>query len=73
MKAVLPAVVPELGYDDLEIREGGHASVAFAQMIAPETQESERRRLRQALLDYCRRDTEAMVRIIDALRRESSV
>jgi len=67
MKAVLPAVVPELGYDDLEIREGGHASVAFARMISPETEESERRRLRQALLDYCRRDTEAMVRIIDAL------
>jgi hypothetical protein len=67
MKAVLPAVVPELGYDDLEIQEGGHASVAFAQMISPETEESERRRLRQALLDYCRRDTEAMVRVIDAL------
>lgn len=68
MKAVLPAVVPELGYGDLEIQEGAHASVAFAQMIASETQKSERRRLRQALLDYCRRDTEAMVRIFDALR-----
>ncbi len=68
MKAVLPAVVPELGYDDLEIREGGHASVAFAHMIAPETEESERARLGQALLDYCWRDTEAMVRILDALR-----
>ena len=73
MKAVLPAVVPELGYDDLEIQQGGHASVAFACMISPETEESERRRLRQALLDYCRRDTEAMVRIIDALRGESSI
>jgi hypothetical protein len=72
MKAVLPAVVPELGYDDLEIREGGHASVAFARMISPGTEESERRRLRQALLDYCRRDTEAMVRVIDALCREGT-
>jgi hypothetical protein len=67
MKAVLPAVVPELGYDDLEIQEGGHASVAFARMISSETEESERRRLRQALLDYCRRDTEAMVRVLDVL------
>lgn len=69
MKSVLPAVVPELGYGDLEIQEGTHASVAFAQMIAPETQESERQQLRQALLDYCQRDTEAMVRIYDALLR----
>ena len=67
MKAVLPAVVPDLGYDDLEIQGGGHASVAFAQMIAPETENCQRERLRQALLDYCRRDTEAMVRVIDAL------
>jgi len=67
VKAVLPAVVPELGYDDLEIQEGGHASVAFARMISPETEESERARLGQALLDYCRRDTEAMVRVFDAL------
>jgi len=73
MKAVLPAVVPDLGYDDLEIQEGGHASVAFARMISPETGESERRRLRHALLDYCRRDTEAMVRVIDALCGESSI
>jgi len=73
MKAILPAVVPDLGYDDLEIHEGAHASAAFAQMIAPETEETERQHLRQALLDYCRRDTEAMVRIIDALRGESSI
>ena len=71
IKAVLPALVPELGYDDLEIQEGGHASVAFAQMIAPETEGAERERLRQALLAYCRRDTEAMVRIFDALRAAS--
>jgi hypothetical protein len=73
MKAVLPAVVPELGYGDLQIRDGSQASVAFASMISPETGEAERMRLRQALLDYCQRDTEAMVRIIDALRLGSSV
>jgi hypothetical protein len=73
MKAILPAVVPDLGYDDLEIHEGAHASAAFARMIAPETEETERQHLRQALLDYCRRDTEAMVRVIDALRGESSI
>jgi len=71
IKAVLPALVPELGYDDLEIQEGGHASVAFAHMIALETEGAERERLRHALLEYCRRDTEAMVRIFDALGEAS--
>jgi hypothetical protein len=72
IKAVLPALVPHLNYDDLEIQGGSHASVAFAQMIAPQTEESERERLRRALLEYCRRDTEAMVQIFDALRSCSS-
>lgn len=72
IKAVLPALVPNLSYDDLEVQEGAHASVAFARMIAPETEESERERLSRALLDYCRRDTEAMVRVFDALRSRGS-
>lgn len=67
IKAVLPALVPEVSYSDLDIQEGTHASVAFVQMIAPQTEESEKRRIREALLAYCQRDTEAMVRIFDAL------
>ena len=67
LKAVLPVLVPDAGYDDLDIREGSQASLAFAQIIAPETEENEKERLREALLSYCRRDTEAMVRIFDAL------
>ena len=59
---------PEVGYQDLEIQEGGHASLAFEQMVASETAEQEKARLREALLAYCQRDTEAMVRIFDALR-----
>jgi len=42
--------------------------VAYAKMIAPETKRPELKRLRQAVLDYCRRDTEALVRVYDALR-----
>jgi len=67
LKAVLPVLVPDAGYDDLDIREGSQASLAFAQIIAPETEENEKERLREALLSYCQRDTEAMVRIYDAL------
>ncbi len=68
LKAVLPVLVPDAGYDDLDIREGSQASLAFAQIIALETEEKEKERLREALLSNCQRDTEAMVRIFDALR-----
>ena len=68
IKAVLPALVPDTTYSDLEIRDGSHASAAFAQMIAPATEEPERERIRNALLDYCQMDTLAMVRLLDALQ-----
>ena len=68
IKAVLPALAPDLGYGDLEIQEGSLASVAFAKMIAPDTDDSESVRIRHALLAYCQRDTEAMVWVYDALR-----
>ena len=60
-------LVPDAGYHDLDIQEGTQASLAFMRMIAPETEEKEKERLREALLSYCQRDTEAMVRIFDAL------
>ena len=67
IKAVLPALVPDLGYGDLEIQEGSNASIAFARMVASDTDETERGRIRNALLAYCQRDTEAMVRVYAAL------
>ena len=67
IKAALPVLVPDSGYQDLEIRDGSQASLTFTQVIAPETEENEKERLREALLSYCQRDTEAMVWIFDAL------
>jgi len=68
LKVVLPVLVPDAGYHDLDIQEGTQASLAFAQIVAPETGEREKERLRDVLLSYCQRDTEAMVWIFDALR-----
>ena len=68
IKAVLPALVPDMTYSDLEIRDGSNASAAFAQMIAPDTEEPELERIRSALLDYCQMDTLAMVRLLDTLQ-----
>jgi hypothetical protein len=60
LKNVLPVFAPDLAYDDLSIRHGMGAVVKCAEMAAA-TSESETRALRQQLLDYCQRDTYAMV------------
>ncbi len=68
IKSVLPALVPDLGYDDLEINEGRLASVAYAEMTRPETLPERREFIRNSLLKYCERDTEAEVRLVEMLR-----
>ena len=67
IKSVLPALVPGLAYDDLEIHEGLAATAAYARLIAGGTPQSEKAKIRESLLAYCERDTEAMVRIYEAL------
>ena len=68
LKWVLPALVPELGYDDLEITDGGLASLAYSEMQVPETASNRRAELRAALLAYCERDTQAMLELFRVLR-----
>jgi hypothetical protein len=64
IKSVLPAVAPDLSYDDLDIGEGGDASAAYYQIAADTRLTPEARtELRQALLKYCARDTLALVRV----------
>ncbi|MBI2963586.1 MAG: DUF2779 domain-containing protein [Deltaproteobacteria bacterium] len=68
LKSVLPALVQELGYDDLAIRDGGLASLAYLELAAPGTTPQRRAELRGQLLAYCRRDTEGLVRLFQLLR-----
>jgi hypothetical protein len=68
IKAVLPALVPHLGYDDLEIAEGLLASVAYEELRDPNTSAERAAKLRGNLLAYCRRDSEAMLGLFHALR-----
>ncbi len=67
IKSVLPAVVPELGYGDLDIQEGGMAAQAYYRMVFDDTDLIEKVRLKEALLHYCGRDTLAMVQLRRAL------
>jgi len=60
LKKVLPALVPDLAYDNLDIQEGETAGLAFLNMFyasSPRTKAE----IRAALLDYCARDTLALV------------
>ena len=75
IKYVLQPLVPELSYSDLAIADGLVASVEIAQLlfmeekIAPE----DRQRMREDLLAYCERDTWAMVRLLEELKKLAQV
>ena len=72
IKSVLPAVVPSLGYDDLEIQDGEIAARAYYRMAFEETDWVEKARIREALLKYCARDTLAMVELRKELGKKGN-
>lgn len=70
IKYVLPALVPEFSYEGLEVAKGDDAANVLATLLfAPETMTPlERSARREALLEYCKLDTLAMVKILHRLR-----
>jgi len=67
IKNVLPALVPDLTYDTLNIKEGGMASSTFLSMVN-NTFKGNESNVRDDLKEYCKRDTYAMVRILEKLK-----
>lgn len=67
LKSVLPALVPEMNYEDLSIQEGNQASLEYLRMIDPSTPQVEKQRIKKALRRYCSQDTIAMVKIREEL------
>ena len=70
LKYILTPLVPELTYDDLVIVDGRVASVEIARLlfVADKIPRHERDRVRRDLLNYCERDTWAMVKLVERLR-----
>jgi len=69
IKKVLPALTG-ISYDDMEISNGGMAPAEFQRVTYGDNIEDEDRyRVYNALEEYCKLDTKAMVDIIDELRR----
>ena len=69
IKAVLPALVPEMerAYQNLElIHNGDEAMSAFPRL--KQMSEKERESYRAALLEYCKLDTLAMLKVLEKLR-----
>lgn len=67
IKAVLPVLIPELRYDELDIAEGGTASLVYTQLKFQDKITATLQR--QALREYCKMDTLAMVRIFEHLKQ----
>ena len=66
IKSVLPALVPDLNYNNLAIADGEMAMLAYAG-LGRISDMAEKEKIRQDLLEYCRLDTFAMVRIWEKL------
>lgn len=64
IKAVLPAVCPDLAYDSLDgVQHGQAAQSAFLEAMTPETTPERKAEIERQLLAYCKLDTYAMVRL----------
>jgi hypothetical protein len=72
VKSVLPALLPEMRYDDLTIQDGQQAGLAYLKMLDPITAQKERKRIKRELLTYCRHDTLAMVKIREEMLKQIS-
>ena len=69
LKAVLPALCPELSYCSLDgVQDGSMAVSAYQEAIAPETTNECKAQIQSQLREYCKLDTFAMVRIWEMFR-----
>ena len=67
VKATLPALLPDMSYDSLNIKDGDSASATFAYMALGRYKDEELESLKKDLLEYCSQDTLAMVKLHERL------
>jgi hypothetical protein len=70
IKYVLPILVPELSYEELEIRDGGMASSSYKKMLSEGITNEQKQVIKNQLLEYCKLDTLAMVRILEEVMKK---
>ena len=69
LKHVLPALIPGMTYEGMDVANGTDAGVAWESLVRGGLDSGERDRSTKALLDYCGQDTLAMIRLVERLRR----
>jgi len=67
LKSVLPALLPEMDYRNLDVQEGQQAGLEYLRMISNSTSSNDKKKIRKALLNYCEHDTLAMLKIREEL------
>jgi len=72
IKKVLPALIPDLTYNDLGIQEGEAAARKWKELTLGEVSEPEREKVYSDLIEYCKLDTLAMVEIHKKLAESCS-
>ena len=69
IKNLLPALVPDLSYSNLKISSGSIAMTSFEHLIT-ETDMFKIIEIRDELLEYCKMDTLAMVKVFEILEKQ---
>jgi len=69
IKKVLPVLDPKLSYEGLSVSDGSMAMDFWKKMVFEIKDEAEKEQIKKDLLEYCKLDTLAMVRIYEFLRR----
>ena len=73
LKAVLPALVPGMGYDGMAIAEGGQASLEYLNIVSGRYSPSKTGRVVRALREYCKKDTLALDKLLRVLEERAAV
>ncbi|MDH5644278.1 MAG: DUF2779 domain-containing protein, partial [Gemmatimonadota bacterium] len=70
IKYVLNPLVPDLTYEGLDVKNGLVASARISKLLlnGHELDEPKRKKERQGLLEYCKLDTLAMVKLLEKLK-----
>ncbi|MCX5751358.1 MAG: DUF2779 domain-containing protein, partial [Candidatus Saganbacteria bacterium] len=68
IKFVLPAMTGK-SYEEMEIGDGGTASLEYGRVtFGDNIEEKDRQKVRYALEEYCKLDTQAMIDILEKLK-----
>lgn len=71
LKNVAPAILgKKASYEGLEVADGGGAQTAYLKLRDPETSLTEKNRIKEALVAYCRQDVEVMRLLVEWMIRE---